>query len=203
MTRLNKKILCFVDEYGTAGNQGFALGCAILWAHECGKADKAFSDLLPASVNEVHAANWSKPQLQGIMSRFAQTEMPNSIRMLNKASDVFVGDRPEIYAKALVETVKVAVKRFRGGNQVGQQINNVEVLIDINEQNSHPRFAEFIAQARENDGLFKSVTRVVAIDSAVSRMLQLADVVAHSRAWINNDEVNAKGLREAYKIEVL
>ncbi|NSZ03173.1 DUF3800 domain-containing protein [Agrobacterium tumefaciens] len=203
MTRLNKKILCFVDEYGTAGNQGFALGCAILWAHECGKADKAFSDLLPASVNEVHAANWSKPQLQGIMSRFAQTEMPSSIRMLNKASDVFVGERPEIYARALVETVKVAVKRFRGGNQVGQQINNVEIIIDINEQNSHPRFAEMIARARENDGLFKSVTRVVAIDSAVSRMLQLADVVAHSRAWINNGEVNAKGLREAYKIEVL
>ncbi|ATN37806.1 hypothetical protein ACO34A_29040 (plasmid) [Rhizobium sp. ACO-34A] len=203
MTRLNKKILCFVDEYGTAGNQGFALGCAILWAHECGKADKAFSDLLPASVNEVHAANWSKPQLQSIMSRFAQTEMPGSIRMLNKTSDVFVGERPEIYAKALVETVKVAVKRFRSGNQVGRQINNVEVLIDINEQNSHPRFAEVIAQARENDGLFKSVTRVVAIDSAVSRMLQLADVVAHSRAWINNGEDNAKGLREAYKIEVL
>lgn len=115
----------------------------------------------------------------------------------------FVGDRPEIYAKTLVETVKVAVKRFRSGNRVGQQINNVEVLIDINEQNSHPRFVDHIARAREQDGLFKSVTRVVAIDSAVSRMLQLADVVAHSRAWINNGEVNAKGLREAYKIEVL
>ncbi|MBB4276382.1 DUF3800 domain-containing protein [Rhizobium mongolense] len=86
---------------------------------------------------------------------------------------------------------------------MGRQINNVEVLIDINEQSSHPRFAEIIMRARENDGLFKSVTRVVAIDSAVSRMLQLADVVAHSRAWINNGEDNAKGLREAYKIEVL
>jgi hypothetical protein len=202
MTRLNKKILCFVDEYGTAGDQGFALGCAILWAHECGKADKAFSDLLPASVNEVHAANWSKPQLQGILSRFAQTEIPASIRMLNKLNEISAGERPEIYAKALVETVKVAVKRFRSGNQVGRQINNVEVLIDINEQNSHPKFVELIARAREHDGLFKSVTRVVAIDSAVSRMLQLADVVAHSRAWINNGDVNAKGLREAYKIEV-
>jgi hypothetical protein len=78
-----------------------------------------------------------------------------------------------------VETVKVAVKRFRSGNQVGQQINNVEVLIDINEQNSHPKFVELFAPAREHDGLFKSVTRVVAIDLAVSRMLQLADVVAH------------------------
>jgi len=203
VSRLNKKILCFVDEYGTAGDDGFALGCAILWAHECGKADKAFSDLLPASVNEVHAANWSKPQLQSILSRFAQTEMPSGIRMLNKSSGVFVGGRPEIYAKTLVETVKVAVKRFRSGNRVGQQINNVEVLIDINEQNSHPKFVEHIARAREQDGLFKSVTRVVAIDSAVSRMLQLADVIAHSRAWINNGEVNAKGLREAYKIEVL
>ncbi|KSV61809.1 hypothetical protein N182_37805 [Sinorhizobium sp. GL2] len=203
MPRLNKKILCFVDEYGTAGVDGFALGCTIVWAHECGKADKAFSDLLPASVNEVHAAAWSKPQLQSILSRFAQTEMPGSIRMLNKSSEAFVGERPEIYAKALIEIVKVAVKRFRTGNRLGTQVNNVEVLIDINEQNSHPKFVELIAEAREHDGLFKSVTRVVPIDSTVSRMLQLADVVAHSRAWIRNGELNAKGLRDAYKIEVL
>lgn len=203
MPRLNKKILCFLDEYGTAGDDGFALGCAIVWAHECGKADKAFSDLLPASVNEVHAANWSKPQLQGILSRYAQTEMPRSIRLLNKSSEAFSGERPEIYAKALVEIIKVAVKRFRTGNHLGQQINNVEVLIDVNEHNSHPKFLQHIAEARKHDGLFKSVTRVVTIDSTVSRMLQLADVVAHSRAWINNGELNAKGLRDAYKIEVL
>lgn len=203
MPRLNKKILCFVDEYGTAGEPGFALGCAIVWAHQCGKADKAFSDLLPASVNEVHAANWSKPQLQSILGRFAQTEMPDSIRMLNRLSDISAGDRPEIYARALVETVKIAVKRFRDENKVGRQINNVEVLIDLNEQNSHPSFTGLIEKAQTQDGLFRSVTRVVAIDSAVSRMLQLADVVAHSRAWISNGDDNAKGLREAYKIEIL
>ncbi|TAW39332.1 hypothetical protein ELH26_33920 (plasmid) [Rhizobium leguminosarum] len=203
MPRLNKKILCFVDEFGTAGDAAFALGCAIVWAHECGKADKAFSDLLPASVNEVHATNWSKPQLQSIMSRFAQTELPNSICMLNKLSDISAGDRPEIYALSLIETVKIAVKRFRDRNNVGSQINNVEVLIDINEQNSHEKFTKLIAEAKQQDGLFRSVNRVVAIDSAVSRMLQLADVVAHSRAWINNGEVNAKGLRDSYKIEIL
>jgi len=39
--------------------------------------------------------------------------------------------------------------------------------------------------------------------SAASRLLQLADVVAHARAWIDKDEVNAKRLKDAYKIEVL
>lgn len=37
MGRLNKKVLCFVDEYGTAGDDGFALGCVMVWARECGK----------------------------------------------------------------------------------------------------------------------------------------------------------------------
>ncbi|MHA6297849.1 DUF3800 domain-containing protein [Devosia sp. CAU 1758] len=203
MPGLNRKIICFVDEYGTAGEEGFALGLAIVWASQCGKADKTFSDLLPASANEVHAASWDRTNLQSLLARYAQTEMPEGLLMMNKRSSSTVGSRPEIYANTLIETVKVAAKRFRDDQGLGKQINNIEVIVDLNEQNTHHTFEEAIRQAIVNDGLFRAVTRVVAIDSAVSRMLQLADVVAHSRSWINNGDANAKGLREAYRIDVL
>lgn len=203
MARLNKKILCFVDEYSTAGDPGFALGCVMVWAKECGKADKAFSDLLPESVNEVHAVNWKNASLQSVLGRYAQTAAPESLLMLNKRSDVAPCDRPEHYALSLIETVKIGAKRFANAQGLGHRFGNVEVITDLNEQNTHARFSELIDHARQHDGRFRAVNRVTPLDSAASRMLQLADIVAHSRAWIDNSEFNAKGLREAYKIEVL
>lgn len=203
MSRLNKKILCFVDEYGTAGDDGFALGCVLIWSHECGKADKSFSDLLPASVNEVHAAQWAKPNLQSILGQYAQTDAPKSLLMINKRSGGGDGDRPELYARALIEVVKIGVRRFATANNLKRKVGNVEVIIDVNEQNSHAKFNLIIHEAQKNDGLFKAVTRVTPLDSAASRLLQLADVVAHARAWIDKDEDNAKKLKDAYKIEIL
>lgn len=203
MTRLNKKILCFVDEYGTAGDDNFALGCAMVWSSECGKADKAFSDLLPQSVNEVRAAGWAKSGLQSILAQYAQASAPASLLMLNKRSGGMVGDRPEIYARALVEMVKIGVRRFAAFNGLTRNVGNVEVIIDVNEQNAHPTFGKMIENAQRNDGLFRAVTRITPLDSAASRMLQLADVVAHARAWIDKEEENAKKLRETYKIEIL
>ncbi len=47
------------------------------------------------------------------------------------------------------------------------------------------------------------MNRVVQLDSAASRVLQLADVIAHARSWIDRAEENAIGLRERYRIEVL
>ncbi|EQB10362.1 hypothetical protein L284_17210 [Novosphingobium lindaniclasticum LE124] len=41
--RLNKKILCFVDEYGTAGVATFHLGAVFVLANEGGHLDKRFS----------------------------------------------------------------------------------------------------------------------------------------------------------------
>ncbi len=203
MAGLNKKILCFVDEYGTAGEPGFSLGCIMVWARECGKVDKAFSDLLPASVNEVHAVNWKNASLQGLLGRFSQTNAPASLLMLNKRIDVAAEERPVLYALALIETVKIGVRRFARSQGIVNTVGNVEVITDANEQNAHPAFNKVIEDARLSDGRFKSVTRVVPLDSAASRVLQLADIVAHSRAWIDNAEFNAKGLRDAYNIEVL
>lgn len=123
--------------------------------------------------------------------------------MLNKRSNLGAGERPELYAQALIETVKIGVRRFSIVNNLKRKVGNVEVIIDVNEQNAHASFNNIIGNAQKNDGLFRAVTRVTSLDSAASRLLQLADVVAHARAWIDKDEDNAKKLKDAYKIEVL
>ena len=55
-TRINKRVLVFVDEHGTAGQPGFALGCVVVFGRNAGRADKALSDNLAATAKEIHAA---------------------------------------------------------------------------------------------------------------------------------------------------
>src|SRR5690348_15954372 len=54
---LNKKILVFVDEYGTAGVQDLYLGVTVVRSSDAGRFDKLFSDLLKSNVNEIHASD--------------------------------------------------------------------------------------------------------------------------------------------------
>jgi len=123
--------------------------------------------------------------------------------MINKRSGGMVGTRQELYSYALVETVKIGIRRFALSNGLTRRFGNVEVIIDGNEQNAHPMFDQIVNQARKSDDLFRSVTRITLLDSAASRMLQLADVVSHARAWIDKEQENAKKLKDVYKIEVL
>lgn len=67
--RLNKKVLCFIDEYGTAGTAPFHLGAVFVLASEAGRLDKGFSDLLEANANEIHAVNLTDAYLQGLLGR--------------------------------------------------------------------------------------------------------------------------------------
>ena len=203
MARLNKKILCFVDEYGTAGEKGFALGAVLVWSHRCGHVDKVFSDLLPVTAREVHAANWRASGLQDLLAKFARQKASKGLIMLNRQAEGIGTGRPTIYANALIETVKIGVRRFAQEQRISASIRNVDVIVDLNGQNTHADFDHAVAAAQSNDGLFRAVNRVVSLDSAASRMLQLADVVAHSRAWLTRGEVNATGLRETYGVAVL
>lgn len=77
------------------------------------------------------------------------------------------------------------------------------MITDANEQNAHDDFFRVIADAQAHDGRFKGVTRVIPLDSAASRVLQLADIVAYSRSWVKNAEMNARGLNDAYNIELM
>ena len=204
MAGLNKRILCFVDECGTAGENGFALGCVMAWARDCGRADKSMSDLLEPNANELHAADLDKRYLQSLLGRYAQTDGTQGILLMNRLGKVEVGPAPAIYAANLVETVKVAIGQFRGHHRLGGQlIGNVELILDRNHHNTDPEFHRLIGDASRNDGRFKAVSHVSQIDSAASRLLQLADIVAYARTWIHNGQDNAQGLRENFNIRVL
>jgi Protein of unknown function (DUF3800) len=204
MTAQNKRILCFIDECGTAGEDGFALGCVMAWARECGKADKSLSDLLEPNANELHAANLNKEYLQSLLARYAQTDRPQGMILMNRLGTVSEGTAPAIYAGNVIETVKVAVGQFRKLHRIrGKGVGNVELILDLNHHNTDPECQRMISDACQHDGRFKAVNRISQIDSAASRLLQLADVVAYARMWIHRGEDNAKGLHENYGIRVL
>jgi hypothetical protein len=204
MAAQNKRILCFIDECGTAGEPGFALGCVMAWARDCGRADKSLSDLLEPNVNELHAANLTKEYIQSLLARFAQTDRPPGMIMMNRLGTMFEGTAPAIYAGNVVETVKVAIGQFRELHKIsGRGLGNVELILDLNQHNAAPEFQRLISVACQHDGRFRAVNRVSQIDSAASRLLQLADVVAYARMWIHRGEENAKGLHENYGIRVL
>lgn len=204
MAWLNKRILCLIDECGTAGDEEFSLGCVMVWARDAGRADKALSDLLEPNVNELHAVNLRREYLQSLLARYAQTETPEGMVMLNRMCLPAVGTIPQVYASGVIETVKIAARQFRTENRIrDQNIGNVELILDRNGQNTHPEFMSAIAKAMEHDGRFRAVTHVSQIDSAASRLLQLADVIAYARTWIRRGDENAAGLRQNYKIRVL
>lgn len=199
---LNKKVLCFIDESGTAGSGPFQLGALFVLARDAGRLDKAFSDLLSPDTNEVHAVRLSNGYLQSLLDRLRAGTDLDRVVMLNQQFQARPGTPPVVYAQAVVETVKIGMKRFRkvlGRDSVG----NVDVITDVNQHNDHPDFDAEMERARKDDGRFRGVNRVVRLDSGASRLLQLADVVAYSRRWIVDGEMNAQGLREKYGIDLL
>jgi hypothetical protein len=112
-TALNKKILCFVDEHGTAGAGDLCLGAVLVHARDAGRLDKRFSDLLEPSANEIHAAALDDGYLQGLLHRFWQSAPQDRIILINLKWPARTGDGPVLYAQALVETVKIGLKRFQ------------------------------------------------------------------------------------------
>lgn len=199
--RLNKKVLCFIDEYGTAGVEGFHLGVVLLRARDAGRLDKIFSDLLEPSAGEIHASQLDDGYLQGLMQRFWDSAPRDKIVLINQQITRREGDAAVLYGQAVVETVKVGLKRFR--RVLDQEtIGNVELILDVNHQNELPAFDQTLMEAKAHDGRFRGVTRFSRIDSSASRLLQLADLVAYSRKWIVGAEVNAKGLKDRFGIQM-
>ena len=202
MAALNKKILCFVDETGGVGDPDFALGCLMIWSHECGRADKTFSDLLPSSANEIHASQQNPRYLQGLLARFARAEAAKGVLMINRLGAGHPGTPPEVYGRAVVDVVKTGIGRFGKLHRIGRP-GNVEVILDASEVNNHPACRSLMEEARRSDGRFQAVRSIASLDSAASRMLQVADVVAHARRWTSSGAENAGGLKKSYGIVLL
>lgn len=199
---LNKKVLCFIDEYGTAGVNSFYLGAVLVLARDAGRVDKCFSDLLEPSANEIHAVSLDDGYLQSLLQRLWERGPRDCMVLVNKKLTLSAGSPPVLYAQAVVDIVKTGLKLFKDDVLKRDTISNVDVITDVNQHNEHADFDAVIARAQRQDGRFKAVNRVVRLDSAASRLLQLADVVAHARKWIVDEELNAAGLRERFGIRM-
>jgi hypothetical protein len=178
---LNKKVLCFIDEYGTAGAGVLSLGAVLVLARDAGRVDRGFTGLLEPNANEIHATALDDSYLQGLLRRFSEAVPQDRLVLVNQKVSAREGAGPVIYAQA---------------------IGNVEVITDQNHHNDHPDFRREIERSQAHDGRFKGVNRVVTIDSAASRLLQLADVVAYARKWVDQGDFNARALREQFGIQM-
>ena len=201
-TALNKKVLCFIDEYGTAGQGDLSLGAVLVLARDAGRLDKAFSDCLEPNASEIHAAALEDDYLKGLLQRTWAAAPQSRVVLLNQTCLPGPGTAPMVYAQAVVQTVKAGLKLFKNDVLKRDTIGNVELILDINHHNEDPQFDAWLADAQKNDGRFRGVRRVSKIDSAAARLLQLADVVAYGRKWINATEENAKGLRDQFGVRV-
>ena len=198
---LNKKVLCFIDEYGTAGSGPLFFGAVLVMARDAGRIDKCFSDLLRANANEIHAVNLDDRYLQGLLQEFWAAVPRNQLVLLNHEIPRRGGSAPVVYANGIVETVKIGIKRFRQDVLGRDSIGNIDVITDVNHHNDHPEFDAEIERARREDGRFRGVNRISRLDSSASRLLQLSDIVAHARKWIMREELGADGLRSRYGIQ--
>jgi hypothetical protein len=91
---LNKKVLCFLDEYGTAGAGPFYLGGVIVLAREAGRMDKCFSDLLEPNANEIHANSLGDGYLQSLLQRFWASVSKDRIVLINQKMPEQGGSAP-------------------------------------------------------------------------------------------------------------
>ncbi|WP_444463164.1 DUF3800 domain-containing protein [Rhodobacter capsulatus] len=205
MAKLNSKILCFVDETGTAGNADFALGFLWVFARDASKADKVFSDLLPAGFGEFHCHKLDAEFIRAILAGFAASPLAQPcLRFAYKSPISHVGCRQTIYANTLIEGVKTTSKHVRSVLLPrARGLNNVEVIVDANSQNLGKTFDEIVGKASREDGMFKGVKRTIQLDSAASRLLQIADGVAYCRRLVERGDFKAKLLSSEFGIKVI
>lgn len=203
MSTKNKKIVCFVDETGTAGEGNFSLGLVFVYAQETAKVDKVFSDLLPEGFNEFHANKHDDSFVRNILRDFAAGTAQTSLLMFNYHKHILGVDcRETIYAQCVIEAVKASAKSFRKVHKMGELINNIDVVIDANSQNLGDKFAGIVREARSNDGLFRAVNSVTPLDSSISRLLQVADGVAYSRLMRDKGLITPDVLERELKIKL-
>ena len=182
--RRNKKVLCFIDEFGTAGAGELYLGAVMVSAAVAGRIDKQFSDLLEPSAAELHAVRLDSAYVQGLLERLRQVPGAAEVLLVNRKVTHVAGSGPEIYAHAVVELVTMAASIYKREVAPRRDLNNIDLVLDQNHHNTHPAFDAAIARAREGKGQFRGVNGMARIDSAASRLLQLADLVASVRKWV-------------------
>jgi hypothetical protein len=162
----------------------------VVLARDPGRVDKCLINLSEPGAGEIHASRLTDGYLQGLIQRFWAVARRDRVVLVNQKVAARGGPAPVLYAAAVVETAKAGLARFKRDVLGRETIGNVDVITDVNQHNDHPAFEEEIERAWREDGRFRGVNRVARLEPAASRLLQLADVVAHSRKWIVSAELN-------------
>ena len=113
--------------------------------------------------------------------------------MINKASAHHAGEPSDLYAAAVVEIAKVAIQRYSKLRNI-PRIGNVELLMDRTGINIATACQTALARAQRDDGRFRAVSHIAAVDSCAVPFLQVADLTAYARRWSSNGEINAARL---------
>lgn len=202
MARLNKKVLVLIDESGTPGAPDFMLGAVAMAARDLAVAANTLAGLRPGNAGEMHAVDMEGHAARAILRDLRLAMDQRSMVLINKASAHHHGRRPEVYAAAVIEITKVAIRRYAACEHISQ-IGNVELILDRTEINTNATCQQAFARAQKTDGRFKAVAHVASIDSCAVPFLQVADLTAYARRWVDNEEITAKRLTAEYGIELL
>ncbi|WP_288959690.1 DUF3800 domain-containing protein [uncultured Sulfitobacter sp.] len=202
MAGLNKRVLVFIDESGTAGESDFMLGAVTIAARHASVAESILSSFREHNAGELHANKMEGVVVRRLLRQFHVATKDRGLIFLNKASAHHHGTAAQIYAAAVIEIVKAAIRRYGKLNNI-HPIGNVELILDRNDTNKSEECTRILATAQREDKLFKAVEHIACVDSTAARFLQVADLVAYSRRWQEREEINGKRLEQECGIKLL
>lgn len=202
MAGLNKRVLVFVDESGTAGEPDFTLGAVAVAARHAPVAESLLANLREKNAGELHANGMDGASARRLLQQLHEATQDRGLILVNKASAHHQGTAPQVYAAAVVEVVKVAIRRYGKHHRI-PKIGNVELILDRNDTNKSDECRRCLAGAQRDDRLFQAVEHIASVDSAAARFLQVADLVAYARRWRDSGEINARQLERECGIALL
>lgn len=180
---LDKKVLLFADEHGTPGETGFGFGFVCVRARDAQKVSAGFERYLTEQqTSEFRSANLPAHRRTEIV-RSVLSNLGGSVsasfsitRASPSRSELEAGDgiRRKLYLNCFEYACRRTVAALQRSGRFGR-MNNVELIVDRNSLNET---MEFPVSLRREDGRLRGVRHVAVIDSAASRLLQLADAVA-------------------------
>ncbi|MBB3996151.1 hypothetical protein GGR95_003824 [Sulfitobacter undariae] len=202
MAGLNKRVLIFIDESGTAGEPDFMLGSVTVAARHASVAESILSNFREKNAGELHANKMEGVVARRLLQQFHGATKDRGLIFLNKASAHHHGTAAQIYAAAVIEIVKVAIRRYAKQHRI-PKIGNIELILDRNDTNKSEECVLCLAAAQRDDKLFQAVEHIACVDSTAARFLQVADLVAYSRRWQERGEINGKQLESECGIKLL
>lgn len=180
--RKNKKIICFLDESGTPGDNDFSFGVLMLYASDIPMLEEKFLRLLENKEKEFHSKNYDFEKIKRKITELnKKTENINKLFFSYKKpiQNLSKKDRSKIYALTLAEAIKLSIYKFKKITENKVLPNNIDIIVDDSSYLKGDNHHEILDKYRKEDKLFKHINMIVRLDSCISRSLQISDAIAY------------------------